>query len=466
MLVVLEINDWQKGGSLLKSLIIRKSSSIRELSNSRKEQIANYRFLNNGRVSEEELIRNLATECGKRVSGRHVLCIQDTSEINLNSHEGRLKPDTGVGLIGNNKSIGFFLHPTIVIDAERSHALGFSHVRVWHRPIDKKDKYQRQYQELPIEQKESYKWIESSLASKDVLGKAREITIIEDREGDIYEQFAKVPDKRVHLLIRCTRDRRINTGEKMYSYLQSQESKGEYTLKIDGDIRRNRETREATIEVRYSRVTIQKPKNNKNRSLVDKIGVWVVEARESNPPEGEAPVLWRIITTHKVENFQQACQIVEWYKQRWYIEQVFRLLKQKGVRIEDSELEQGWAIRKLTIMLLNTVLKILQMYFTLKEKRGKKSQKIKDVFNGDEIRCLRKLNKEYEGKTEKQKNKNHISSLRWATWVIARMGGWKGYASQRPPGVLTLKWGIDRFYEVYFGWQLAKKSGVKDVYTP
>ena len=465
MPVVLEINDWQKGGSLHESLVIGKTSSIREVSGSRNEQIASYRFLNNNRVTEKELISSLATECSKKVSNKHVLCIQDTSEINLNSHRGRLKPGTGIGLIGNNKDIGFFLHPSIVINAETNHMLGFSHVKLWHRPPDKLNKYQKKYQSLPIEQKESYKWIESSLASKEVLQKAKQITIIEDREGDIYEQFATVPDQRTHLLVRCSRNRTVNNGERLFTYLQSRQVTGKYTLKIEGDIRQKRKARESEIEIRYSKITIGKPKNNKNKSLPQEIEVWAVEARESNPPDGETPILWRIITSHKVDSFQKACQIVEWYKQRWYIEQVFRLLKQKGVRIEDSELEEGWAIRKLTIMLLSTVLKILQMYLTLKKDNKENNQKITDVFNSDEIRCLRMLNKKYEGNTEKQKNKNRPGSLRWATWVIARLGGWKGYASQRAPGVLTLKWGIDKFYEIYFGWQLANKTKTKNVYT-
>lgn len=416
-------------------------------------------------MTEEELIDSLAKQCGDIVTGRHVLCIEDSSEINLNSHKGRLKPGSGIGLVGNDSDLGFFIHPSIVIDADKSHVLGFSHVKLWHRPEDKLDKHQRKYHELPIEEKESYKWIESSLASKKVLHQASTITIVEDREGDIYEQFATVPDERVNLLVRSCRDRKINKGGSLYKYLHGLEPQGSYKLRVEGDIRSNRKGRIAKIEIRYSRVTVHKPKGSINKALVGSIDVWAVEACEVNPPKGQDPVIWRIITTHKVESFDQACQIVEWYKQRWHIEQVFRLLKRKGVRIEDSELEQGWAIRKLTIMLLSTVIKILQMHMTLKESETN-SQKIKDVFNDDQIDCLKVLNKAYEGRTEKQKNKNKPSNLRWAAWIIARMGGWKGMPSERPPGVLTFKWGLDRFYEIYCGWQLASKSKIKDVCTP
>jgi hypothetical protein len=465
MLVVLATNDWQKGGSLLKSLLSCKSSVIREVSTNRSEQIANYRFLNNDKVKEEELIHELTQECSQRVKGLHVLCIQDTSEINLESHRGRIKEDSGLGLVGNNRDLGFFIHPTLVIDAERNHVKGFSHVKIWHRPLDKQDKHERNYKDLPIEEKESYKWIESSQRSKSLLSEAELITIIEDREGDIYEQFATIPDERVNLLIRSTRDRSINEEGGLYKYLSSQEIKGNYKLKISGDLRSNREKREAEISIRFCNVTIKRPKHNKNKELPESICLSAVEAVELNPPQGQRPIHWRILTTHEVTNFNQARQIIEWYKQRWNIEQVFRLLKHKGLRIEDSELESGWAIRKLTVMLLSTVLKILQMSLTLHETYRANSQKIMDLFNEEEVKCLKQLNKEYEGRTEKQKNKNRTGSLRWATWIIARMGGWKGYSSQHPPGVLTLKWGLDTFYDIYFGWRLARKATSKNVYT-
>lgn len=465
MLVVLATNDWQKGGSLYKSMIEGKSSVIRELSTTRSEQIANYRFLNNSKVTEEELIQTLTHECSERVKGLHVLCIQDTSEINLESHRGRLKENSGIGLVGNDKDIGFFIHPTLVVDADHNHVKGFSHVKLWHRPTDKKNKQERKYKTLPIAEKESYKWLESSQRSKELLSEADAVTIIEDREGDIYEQFVTIPDKKVNLLIRSTRDRRIKDGESLYKYLSSQEIKGSYKLKIEGDIRSNRERRDAEIGIRFCNVIIKKPKTNKNDELPENIELRAVEALELNPPKGQKAIHWRILTTHEVNSFKQACQIVEWYKQRWNIEQVFRLLKHKGLRIEDSELESGWAIRKLTVMLLSTVLKILQMSLTLHETSKNKSQKITDVFNEEEVKCLKQLNKEYEGRTEKQKNKNRTGTLRWATWIIARMGGWKGYSSQHPPGVLTLKWGLDTFYDIYFGWRLARKTAMKNVYT-
>ncbi|CAF4627086.1 unnamed protein product, partial [Rotaria socialis] len=78
-----------------------------------------------------------------------------------------------------------------------------------------------------------------------------------------------------------------------------------------------------------------------------------------------------------------------------------------------------------------------------------------------EIECLTKLNIKSQGKTEKLKNPYRTNSLKWATWIIARLGGWSGYQSQRPPGPITLKNGLDKFCHVFMGWKMAKDVGTR-----
>ena len=60
-----------------------------------------------------------------------------------------------------------------------------------------------------------------------------------------------------------------------------------------------------------------------------------------------------------------------------------------------------------------------------------------------------------EGRTAKQKNPHPIGSLAWLAWLIARLGGWSGYASQRPPGFQTIYRGLQQFEMMFAGWQLA-----------
>ncbi len=443
----------------MSKILTGRSSCIRKISSNRAEQKGFYRFLNNEKVSEQALIEGITTKTRQLVSGRHVLCIQDTSEINLNRHKGRIKPNTGIGLIGNNQDVGFFLHPSLVIDAGSLNALGFSHVHLWHRDVNKGTKFTRNYKQLPIEEKESYKWIDSSQRSKEILKEAEKITIIQDREGDIYEQFIQVPDERTELLIRSRTDRKLTNGKTLFGHLDELKPQGSYYITVEGDKRKLKEKREVEIEIKYSKVSLAKPKNLTRSDISEEKTLYVVEAKEKDC-QGK-PILWRILTTHKVEDIETAKLIIIWYSLRWLIEQVFRLLKRKGFRIEDSEIETGWAIRKLTIMILQTVLKVIQMQLAYDQEEG---QPIDEVFTKNEQTCLQLLNKQLQGKTRKLKNTYNRQTLSWATWIIARLGGWKGYKSQRSPGPITLKNGLDKFYLIFEGWKLAK-SQLQDVGT-
>lgn len=164
------------------------------------------------------------------------------------------------------------------------------------------------------------------------------------------------------------------------------------------------------------------------------------------------PIRWRILTTHSVNSFENAIRIINHYKRRWYIEQLFRLLKKKGFDIQSSELESGWAIRKLTVMVLNAALRVMQLLLAYDNEQ---SQPIEQVFDSGEVKCLENLNNTLQGDTEKSKNRYDPKRLSWATWIIARLGGWKNYNSKRPPGPIILKRGLDKFASIYQGWKLA-----------
>jgi hypothetical protein len=240
-----------------------------------------YRFLQNDHVSEEDIIKNMSLNCISCVGNRPVLCIQDTSDVNLYNHKNRIIKDDYIGTT-NAKigGLGFHIHPGFVIDAESLMPYGFSAIKIWNRSHEQLKKEVSHHKKmLPIEGKESYRWIESSLKSKEVLQAAREIIIIQDREGDIYEQFAIVPDSKTHLLIRAKTNRLLQGKQKLFDYLSSQPLQGSYQVKIEGDKRRSSSKRNATIEVRFSAVTINSHQYI-NKSLPEKISLYAIEAKE------------------------------------------------------------------------------------------------------------------------------------------------------------------------------------------
>ena len=111
-------------------------------------------------MTVSELVQSLSQHCQQNVEERHVLAISDSSEINLQSHAGRLKTE-GLGVVGNNTDVGFYIHPTLMVDSQSGFPLGLSTIQLWSRDFGHPNKYERNYQKLAIEEKESYKWLAS-----------------------------------------------------------------------------------------------------------------------------------------------------------------------------------------------------------------------------------------------------------------------------------------------------------------
>lgn len=443
----------KRGKSLFQKLSVNPCSSIQRLSETKAEQKAYYRFLDNDKVEERQLTKEAANRVKDIVKGRHVLCIQDTCEINLSNHKGRLKPDTGLGRSDRpDTSHCFKLHPGLVLDAKSFSPLGFSDIKMFHRDEDMPLAHERNYHYQPIEEKESYKWIEVCQNSKPILADADQVTFIQDREGDIFEQFVLVADEKHRFIVRSRSSRKLVDGKDLYEQVGQQPVLGTYTIELPTDARKDQQKRKAIIEVRVLQCEIQCPANLRKKGYPKSFSLSCIWVKEIGAVKN--PVDWKLLTTHQVDNFEQGLQIVYWYSARWHIEQVFRLLKKQGFGIESVELETGWAIRKLVVLQIVALLKILQMNIAYAVDEGG-SQPIEEVFDQNQIGVLELMNDKLQGKTEKLQNKHDPTRIKWAAWVVGRLGGWKGYDSQGPPGVITLIRGMERLSYIMEGMKMA-----------
>ena len=447
-----------RGNELCQKLVKHPSSSIRQVSSTIAEQKAYYRFLNNEKVEEQDLVNEITSRMSRLAKGRHLLCIQDTCEVNLSKHRGRLKPNSGLGRSDKSDTAHCFkLHPGLVLDALSLSPLGFSHIKIFHRPEEMPDRKERNYKRQPIEDKESYKWIEVAQKSKVVLQESDTVTFIEDREGDIYEQFVLVPDEKHHLLVRSRTTRKLTNGNSLYKEVDSKPVAGNYTIELPTDNRKNQYKRQANIALRFTTCSLKCPHNLINKGYPKEITVSCISVRETG--NVSQPINWKLLTTHKVENYEQALTMVLWYGARWYIEQIFRLLKRQGFGIEETEMESGWAIRKLVVIQMAAILKVLQMNIAYSQ--PEEGQPIEEVFTAEQIEVLYLMNKKLQGKTDKLRNHNDPKRTKWAAWVIGRIGGWKGYDSQGPPGVIVLLRGLDRINYIIEGIKLVKDVGTR-----
>jgi hypothetical protein len=447
-----------RADALQQAISQRQSTCVRRLAHDRAEQVSFYRFLGNARVKEECLIEGLCAQARTALAllprDVHLLAIEDTSQVNLESHAGRRRSDSGLGVIGDDQSAGFFLHPTLLVTATSAHAIGFSDVKLWSRAADRPRKQRRNNKPLPREEKESLRWVESLRHSRSHLGPEVYLSGVADCEGDAYPLFARVADlPRTGLIVRICRDRKIlGTSQPLYAHLAAQPALGREEVDLRGDVRKRRSGRRAHLELRAVEVCLPRPRNWPQEAPQSG-ALWAVEARElqESVPVGEEPIHWRLLTTHRVEDLAQAKQIVAWYRQRWYIEQIFRLLKRDGLDIEDSELESGYALRRLAVLALGAALDVLRM---LLAERGEDNQPMEQVFTPVQQECLEALAARVQGRTPAQQNPHPPRTLAWAAWIIARLAGWSGYRSQRPAGPVTYRRGLIRFALLCDGFAL------------
>jgi hypothetical protein len=211
-----------------------------------------------------------------------------------------------------------------------------------------------------------------------------------------------------------------------------------------------RAARKATLSLRYGEVEIRRPKGKRMKHLPQTAKLRRVEAVEREPPADVEPIHWRLLTTHAVDDVAMAWQIVDGYRLRWIIEPLFRLMKSDGLRLEDSQLETADALMKLTAIAARGACVILQLV----QARNGGAEPASIAFSEPEVAVLDQLNGQIEGKTQLQKNPHARHSLAWASWIIARMGGWSGYPSSRPPGPITMRNGWEHFRAIARGWAL------------
>ncbi len=440
-----------RGNKIFSDLFSKSVHSIRQLTADEASAKGAYRFLQNDRVSEDDIIQNLSWNCQACCKGRYVLAIQDTTEINLGSHKKRIRKDDSIGTTNanGNMGLGFMLHPSLVVDAINATPYGYADIKIWNRPLELRDKHQRNYKALPIEEKESYKWIETSRNTQQAL---RDIVtgmvIVQDREGDIYEQFALIPNEKTDLLIRARADRNLKDKTKLFSCLADQPAQGSYSIMVEA--RKGRQKRNAQIEIRYKQVEICK-NHRSSAAAAPSVKLWLIQALETGY-HGADKICWHLLTTINIESIALAQTCIEWYSWRWMVEEVFRILKKEGYNIEASELEYGASVRKLSLMILETVIKLFLMRLAYAEPELELDAG--SCFNKEEQDFLEHQIKILEGKTEKQKNPYSSKDLKRYVWAIARLGGWKGYAKARPPGITTLWIGLKYFKAAIQGWQL------------
>lgn len=424
-------------------MVARQSTCLRRLSEGdRAREVGFGRFLANKKVTVDRLIGGWSTQTASAVAGRHVLAIQDTSEINFHTTATRRR---GLGEIGKGVGRGVLVHAMMAVDADKATCLGLVAGSIYTR----KGRVEIPHAKRTLDDKESRRWIDTAAAARPVLAQAASVTVVADRESDIYAAWATLPGENFHLLTRMMHDRAVAGG----GTLSSAAAKLAFvaTRAIDLLATHKRVARQAVLSLRFGPVEVLRPDGPDAKKQPKTVRLRLIEVVERSPPKGVEPVHWRLLTTHAVTDVATAWRIVDWYKLRWTIEQLFRLMKTHGLQIEDSQLASADGLMKLTAIATKAAVTILQL---VQARDGASGEPASNAFSASEIAVLDSLDVRYEGRTALQKNPHLKHSLAWATWIIARLGGWNGYPKSKPPGPITVRHGLEYFRAIADGWTL------------
>jgi hypothetical protein len=323
-------------GKIVDELSDKPNMSIPAATKGRAEMEAAYRFFDNRKVTPEAIVQPHISLTHQRIRQRAVvLLVQDTTELDLTRPAQQV---SGAGPLEAASRCGVFYHPLIAFGTDGL-PLGTVWSKSWAReevdtestPEEKRERRRK----IPIEEKESMRWLEGVRASREVAENCpqTECVCVADSEADIYELFSEPRTTRrqreLHLLVRATHDRALSDRDNHLldavretpCLYQTSIDVSRRKPKIQGDSRKRRAQRDARIaetEVRATTVTLRPP-HRFDRQLPE-VTVNVVLVEETDPPQGETPIQWILITTLPIDEAEQVQRIIANYCIRWQIE--------------------------------------------------------------------------------------------------------------------------------------------------
>ncbi len=438
---------------VLSALGSRPNMSIPAACGGRAETQGAYRFFDNNKVTFEKVLGPHIACSRERVAAQPVaLLVQDTSEIDLTRPEQVV---AGAGDLDGSRR-GVLLHEMQAFTPE-----GIPLGTVWAEIVNRTEgvshasaaEKREQRKQLPIEEKESLRWLTGLREARALAQQMPETQCIcvGDSEADIYELFAEPRGEQpVHWLIRACQDRALE-GETQHVREQLLGSPVLYEVELlirgrqaktaaeDRSRRQNRETRQANVEVRAATVTLRPPWRP-DRELPP-ITVNVVLVREPNPPPGEPPVEWILVTTLPIDTPEQVRTIVAYYCVRWQIEVFFRTLK-SGCRIEKRRFED---VERVLPCLAICLIVAWRTLFVCRMGRACPDLDCEVIFEPSEWKAV------WVAMHDK-KPPQKAPRLSVMVHLIASLGGY----IERPksePGTQTIWIGLQRMYDLAWAWQ-------------
>ena len=417
-----------------------------------------YRLFDNRRASPEAIRRPHIRETIRRVLAvaGPVLVAQDTVFYSFGKH-----PKTkGLGPIGKSNSTherGLCVHNALAFTTSGV-PLGMLSQNIWARqPVPEEEQQEKveRLQVTPIEEKESFKWLQAMRETLALAVPRSKLILVADRESDFWELLAEAKQEGAHFLIRARVDRKLvpeesECCESIEEALACAPVRGQKSVSIPGNGKRK--AREAQLEVRVTEVTIKPPQRRgraKECASIEPIGVWVIAATEPTPPEGQEAVSWVLLTDLPVADFKSACEKINWYGKRWGIEVWHKVLK-SGCNVEDCLLETAERLARYLALFSVIAVRLMHVAYLA---RVQPDLPATEVFSKEEIEAL-------HVRVHHALPPAQSPTLKEVVRMIGSLGGHLGRKGDGDPGMTVIWRGWLHLYETVIALRAARSAGL------
>jgi hypothetical protein len=408
---------------------------------------AAYRFFSNDRVNEADILAGHFQSTRDRVAASDgpVFVLHDTTEFSYKRDNPEAIGFTrsltvGRDLAGRPKSYtvcGILMHSSLAVTSDGL-PLGLTAAKFWTRKkfkgtaaLKKKINPTR----VPIDKKESVRWLENVRQSTELLGDPERCVHIGDRESDIYELFCLAQEIGTHFLIRTCVDRLAGDGgHTIADEMEEVSVKGLHRIEVRDD---RGEPDQAVLEIKYRKIRVLPPigKQKKYPALT----LTVIHAEERGTPKHREKIHWKLITDLPVQSRTDAIEKIQWYARRWKIEVFHKILK-SGCKAEESRLTTA---QRLTNLIALFCILSWRVFWMTMLNRSMPDAPPTLALTEVEITLLDQL--------VKDRNSPRRKTLGHYLIKTARLGGYLARANDPPPGNMVMWRGLSRLTDIALG---------------
>jgi hypothetical protein len=449
-------------GKRFRELLIRMCGGIGESLPLACQDWANtkaaYRFFANERVCEGDILSGHfdATRARFEAARGTVLLLQDTTEFTYQRARPELVGVTRDINSGKDKKgryrhhtlCGILMHSSLAVTTDGL-PLGLTAVKFWTRKKFKGTaalKRKINQTRVPIEKKESVRWLDNLRQSIDLLGKPARCIHVADRESDIFELYCLTRDLSTHFVVRTQTDRLAGDGDHTISdEMDKVAIRGLHRVEVRNE---KGDPISVTLEIRTKRVHVLPPIGKQNRYPA--LDLTVIHATERGVPKGRRPIEWKLITDLPARTRSEAIEKIDWYAMRWKIEVFHKILK-SGCRAEESKLRT--ANRLANLMAVFCILSWRVFWLTMLNRTAPNAAPAV-ALAATEIGLLDQL------VVDAGNRRCRSGTLSFYLIKLARLGGYLARSSDPPPGNTVIWRGLSRLTDIEIGLELGLAGNV------